>query len=374
MSKHLYIGIMTGTSVDAIDIAVASFGNGGIADIIADEFSFTIELQNYLKSLNNDITLQSLSQLNIRYTEEIANAVNKFITKNNIEKSNVKAIGLHGQTLWHQPESELYLGEMTRSTYQLGSASHLAIRTGIDTVGDFRIADMTAGGQGAPLIPIFDYAFLSDNVADTIVLNIGGIANITYLQAGRRKDEVTAFDTGAGNCLIDLAMKKLFDRDYDANGKIGRRGKPSQTILDSLMSEPYIDKAYPKSTGKELFNSVFLELHKVYVLSPEDAICTLTHYTAQSIAHNIRKLTDSEYTLKIAGGGARNQFLVELIGSYSPKAKIETPVLNGFDISDSREALLMAYLAYLRLEEKTGNIPTVTGAKRKVVLGSVAKG
>lgn len=374
MSKDLYIGIMTGTSVDAIDIAIASFNDGIIDDIITDEFDFTKGLQNELKSLTNSISLKTLSQLNIYYTEEIAVAVNEFLSKYRIEKSDVKSIGFHGQTIWHQPDSELYLGEMVRSTYQLGSASYLAIKTGIDTVGDFRTADMAVGGQGAPLIPIFDYAFLSDNSRDTIVLNIGGIANVTYLRAGGSKEEVLAFDTGAGNCLIDLAMKKLFNKDYDKSGETGRNGMPNEAVLNSLMSEPYIDKAYPKSTGKELFNTALLEKHKVYSLSPEDAISTLTHYTAKSIAHNISKLTDKHYTLKIAGGGARNSYLLELISGYSPNAEIERPVLNGFDISDSREALLMAYLAYLRLEEQVGNIPTVTGATREVVLGSLAKG
>lgn len=374
MSKELYIGIMTGTSVDAIDISSASFASGSITDIVADEFSFTSELQNHLKTLTSDVTLKSLSQLNIRYTEEIAVAVNEFLNKNKIEKSIVKAIGFHGQTLWHQPDSELCLGEMTRSTYQLGSATHLATLTGIDTVGDFRTADMAVGGQGAPLIPIFDYVFLSDKDTDTIVLNIGGIANITYLRAGGSKDKVIAFDTGAGNCLIDLAMKKLYDKDYDQNGETGRNGKLNEATFDSLMSEPYIDKAYPKSTGKELFNAAFLAKHNVYSLSPEDAISTLTHYTAKSIAHNISKLTDKNYTLKIAGGGARNSYMVELISHYSPNAKIERPMLNGIDISDSREAFLMAYLAYLRLEEQCGNMPTVTGATREVILGNLAKG
>lgn len=374
MSKELYIGIMTGTSVDAIDIAAATFASGCITDIIADEFSFTSELQNHLKTLAGDITLKSLSQLTIRYTEEIAEAVNEFLSKNKIEKSIVKAIGFHGQTLWHQPNSELCLGEMTRSTYQLGSATHLAILTGIDTVGDFRTADMAVGGQGAPLIPIFDYAFLSNKDTDTIVLNIGGIANITYLRAGGSKNEVIAFDTGSGNCLIDLAMRKLYDKDYDANGETGRSGKLNEAVLDSLMSEPYIDKPYPKSTGKELLNAAFLEENNVYTLTPKDAISTLTHFTAKSIGQNIDKVIKDNYTLKIAGGGARNSYLVELIGSYSPKAKIEQPMLNGIDISDSREALLMAYLAYLRLEEQCGNMPTVTGATREVILGSLVKG
>lgn len=374
MSKELYIGIMTGTSVDAIDIAATSFTSRSINQIVTDEFSFTSELQNHLKTLTGDISLKLLSQLNIRYTEEIAETVNMFLSKYRIEKSKVRAIGFHGQTLWHQPESELCLGNMTRSTYQLGSTSHLAILTGIDTVGDFRTADMAVGGQGAPLIPIFDYAFLSDKSRDTIVLNIGGIANITYLRAGGSKTDVIAFDTGAGNCLIDLAMRKLYGKDYDANGETGRSGKPNEAVLDSLMSEPYIDKPYPKSTGKELFNAAFLDQHKVYSLSPEDAISTLTHFTAKSIAQNIGKVIKDNYTLKIAGGGARNSFLTELISTYSSMAKIEQTMLNGINISDSREALLMAYLAYQRLEEQCGNMPAVTGATREVVLGCLAKG
>lgn len=369
MSKDLYLGIMTGTSVDAIDIAVASFESGGIENIVADEFAFSVELQNHLKSLTGDISLKSLSQLNIRYTEEVANTVNEFLAKHSLDKSRVRAIGFHGQTLWHQPDSELYLGVATRSTNQLGSASHLAIRTGIDTVGDFRTADMAVGGQGAPLIPIFDYAFLSDKTQDTIVLNIGGIANITYLQAGGTKTEVIAFDTGAGNCLIDLAMKHLYNKDYDKNGEIGRSGKPNQSVLDSLMSEPYINKVYPKSTGKELFNAEFLDKRKVYTLTPEETISTLTHFTALSIAHNISKLTDSNYVLKMTGGGARNSYLMELISEYCPNAKVEKTKLDGIEISDSREALLMAYLAYLRIEEKSGNMPSVTGATREVMLG-----
>ena len=241
-------------------------------------------------------------------------------------------------------------------------------------MNDFRTADMAVGGQGAPLIPIFDYAFLSDKSKNTIVLNIGGIANITYLRAGCSKTNVIAFDTGAGNCLIDLAMRKLYGKGYDDDGKTGRSGKLNEAILNSLMSEPYIDKAYPKSTGKELFNAEFLGKHNVYTLLPEDAISTLTHFTAKSIAQNITRVIEDNYTMKIAGGGARNSFLLELISSYSPKAIIETPMLGGIDISDSREALLMAYLAYLRIEEQSGNMPTVTGATREVVLGNLAKG
>ena len=192
MRRNLFIGVMTGTSVDAIDIACASFDGDSISEIISEEYSFTHELRNYIISLESEIKLKDLSQINIRYTDEIATAIDYFIKKHKIEKSRVNAIGFHGQTLWHQPEKENFLNEKISSTYQLGSATNLATKTGIDTVGDFRTADMAVGGQGAPLIPIFDFAFLGDKETDTIVLNIGGIANITCLKANCTKNEVIA--------------------------------------------------------------------------------------------------------------------------------------------------------------------------------------
>lgn len=374
MRRNLFIGVMTGTSVDAIDIACASFDGDSISEIISEEYSFTHELRNYIISLKSVIKLKDLSQINIRYTDEIATAIDYFIKKHKIEKSRVNAIGFHGQTLWHQPEKENFLNEKISSTYQLGSATNLATKTGIDTVGDFRTADMAVGGQGAPLIPIFDFAFLGDKETDTIVLNIGGIANITCLKANCTKNEVIAFDTGAGNCLIDLAMRKLFGKNCDFGGEIGRKGKLSQTVLESLIQEKYINKDYPKSTGKELFNEDMLNKHGVYLLSPNDVISTLTHFTVKSIAININKIVNQKFNLIIAGGGARNKLMMELLEHYLPTAKLMTPKLNGFDIADCREALLMAYLAYLRVEQRSGNLPSVTGATKEVVLGSLAIG
>jgi anhydro-N-acetylmuramic acid kinase len=372
MTKNKYLGIMTGTSLDAIDLSIAHFENGEIEILARAEAPFTTELQGYLKSLRTEISLKSLSQLNARYTEDIASAVLHFLDKTKIKPQDIKAIGFHGQTVWHQPERENFLGVETRSTYQLGSASLLAIRTGIDAVSDFRTADMALGGQGAPLVPVFDDAFLREN-SDVIVLNIGGIANITYLKAGGTKKDVVAFDTGPGNCLIDLLADKHYKQECDRNGDIARTGNPDLKILASLMSENYISRPYPKSTGKELFNSSLLEKYGVLDIDPHDAIATVTHFTALSIAENIKQLTNSAFTLKIAGGGASNKYLIELIGKNLPMAKIETATINGLDIVDSREALLMSYLAYLRINEVAGNMPSVTGAKREAILGVIAK-
>lgn len=373
MKKDIYIGIMTGTSVDAIDIAAARFDDSAIEIGAIDEFPFTDELQIFLKSLTYDITLKDLSQLNVRYSEEIADAINQFISANNLNRDEIKAIGLHGQTLWHNPEAEEFLKQKISSTYQLGSGAVLAQKTGVDVVTDFRAADMAVGGQGAPLIPIFDIAFLGEKGSDTIILNIGGIANITYLPKSCRKEDIIAFDTGPGNCLIDLAMQKLFGKKYDANGETARVGKVNEEALSKLLEEEYISRNYPKSTGKELFNEVFSQKNGIYVLPENDIITTLTHFTAKSIANNINQITNGNFTLKIAGGGARNSYLTELLEEYLPNAEIIKPELNGIDISDGREALLMCYLAYLRVIEKTANLPSVTGANKEVILGSLTK-
>jgi len=373
MKREIYIGIMTGTSIDAIDIAAAKFMDEQIEIIVTGEYSFTRELQEYLKTMPFEISLKNLSQLNIRYTEEIGKSVNRFIEENNIVKSEVIAIGFHGQTLWHQPTEEPFLGDYKTSTYQLGSATHLAQITCVDVVNDFRTADMAHGGQGAPLIPIFDLAFLSDKKIDTVVLNIGGISNITYLPKKGGKDNVIAYDTGPGNCLIDLAIKKYFNTNFDENGVIARSGNVCNEILDKLMNEEYINQTYPKSTGKELFNEGLLSKSGIFEIERKDIITTLTHYTAKSIAHNIDQIITNEYILKVAGGGARNSYLFELLKYYLPNTVIEKATLNGIDISDSREALLMCYLAFLRVNEIPGNIRSVTGAKKEVMLGSLAK-
>lgn len=374
MNHGYFIGVMTGTSLDAIDIVIAEIGKKGkIIQIDYVEIPFSNEVQKFLKSITTVISIKALSQLNIRYTNEIASAISSVIKKNHLRPSQIKAIGLHGQTIWHQPDTEKFLGQEISSTYQLGSGTHLASLLGIDVISDFRTSDMAVGGQGAPLIPIFDFEFLSES-SDVIVLNIGGISNITYLKSNGSKSDVIAYDTGPGNCLIDLLMNRYFNLNYDKDGLNARKGIPDIDILNRLMKNEYITRDYPKSTGKELFNLAFLEKYDVLKLSPIDAISTVTHFTAKSIAENIRKITKNEFILKISGGGAKNIFLAELLKEYIPNGKITKTIFNGIDITDSKEALLMVYLAYLRMRDMPANLPNVTGAKKEMVLGSIARG
>ncbi|MFN3196020.1 MAG: anhydro-N-acetylmuramic acid kinase [Chlorobiota bacterium] len=367
--SEIFIGVMTGTSMDGIDIAAAKFNTDNIEILSMGEYSFSPELQQYLLNLKDKTTLQEISQLNVRFADEVANAINLFLKENGINKEDVNSIGFHGQTVWHQPDSIEFVGQKTASTYQIGSAAQLAIKTGINVVSNFREADIALEGQGAPLVPIFDYSYLKLESEDTIVLNIGGIANITYLPKGAGKSDVIAFDTGPGNCLIDMIAAKSFGKSYDAGGEIAKSGKLDESLLSKLMNEDYISAKYPKSTGKELFNNDFIDRYNTHELKDEDLLCTLTHFTAKSIAQNIGQVTNNNYRLLVAGGGAKNNFLIELIESYSNQ-KTERIVLDGKDITGSREALLMAQLAYLRVNELPGNIPSVTGARREVVLGS----
>lgn len=369
VKSEIFIGVMTGTSMDGIDIAAAKFDTDKIEILSMDEYEFSSELRQYLLNLKDKTTLQEISQLNVRFADEVANAINNFISEKGIQKTSVNAIGFHGQTVWHQPEAIEYFGQKTASTYQIGSAAQLAIKTGINVVSNLREADIALGGQGAPLVPIFDYSYLKSESEDTIILNIGGIANITYLPKGASKNDVIAFDTGPGNCMIDMIAAKSFGKSYDAGGEIAKSGMLDESLLSKLMNEEYISAEYPKSTGKELFNIDFIDQYNSQNLKNEDLVCTLTHFTAKSIAQNIRQVTNNKYRLLVAGGGAKNDFLMELIESYTNQKTVRI-VLDGKDITDSREALLMAQLAYLRVNELPGNIPSVTGARREVVLGS----
>jgi anhydro-N-acetylmuramic acid kinase len=361
---------MTGTSMDGIDIAAAEFDQSNIKIISMNEYPFTPELREYLLNLKNETTLNDISQLNVRFASGVADSVNLFLKDHNISREDVNSIGFHGQTVWHQPDAIDFVAQKTASTYQIGSAAQLAIDTGIKVVSNFREADIALGGQGAPLVPIFDYCYLKSDNEDTIVLNIGGIANITYLPKDAIKSDVVAFDTGPGNCLIDLVANRMFSKDYDANGELAKSGNLNEPMLEKMENEEYISAEYPKSTGKELFNNDFIDRFGGFELTAHDLLCTLTHFTAMSIAKNIKLVSDDSYRLLVAGGGAKNDFLIELIESYTNQSP-EKIVLDNKDITDSREALLMAQLAYLRVNELPGNFPSVTGASKEAALGSI---
>ncbi len=384
-SPRLVIGIMTGTSMDNIDAVLVKFKTNDEANhiykILANcSIEFPVTLKNeILYLIENPVHISNISKINFQISKLYSEVVKKLCFENNIASTQIDAIAIHGQTVWHQtPEPSTQLSTIENkqsSTLQLASISALAQLTGITTVGNFRAADIALGGNGAPLVPIFDYMFLTDNKENRIVLNIGGIANITYLPSGCSKNDVIAFDTGPGNILIDRAMNIFFDKQFDTNGEIARSGNMIVNLFNALKNSDYILKPPPKSTGRELFNDSYLEnyLGKIdlYNINKEDIIHTLTVFTAWSITENIRLFTPKFDRIIVSGGGVKNTYLMELLTDVFPHLTISTT--DDFGIpSQIKEALCFAYLAYRTLGGLPGNIPSATGATREAILGEVA--
>lgn len=369
----ILIGIMTGTSLDGIDTAVCRFNYNGTDFEFEELFFRTYPYPEQLKVCIGEIisglgNLQDISQLNFALSEVYTDAVKDSLLGSGIDRNEVTAIGLHGQTLYHQPQAMNFCGMSVASTLQAGNISALNQLTGIPVIGDFRSADIALGGQGAPLVPVFDYEFLRSDSENIIALNIGGMANITLLPQNCKREQVLAFDTGPGNILIDIAARRYFETEYDKDGEFARAGNPDYNLLDEMMNLPYIHQKFPKSTGRELFNIQFFNKYFDNYYNGSDALSTITHFTAKSIAVNIHNSGFSADSLIVSGGGGRNKFLIELIGQYLLDVRVLTSESLGIGI-DSKEAVCFAFLAYLNILRLPGNIPSATGAKSQTILG-----
>jgi anhydro-N-acetylmuramic acid kinase len=380
IKKIKFAGIMTGTSIDAIDVSISNFWKNE-----NDEFQFKlIAYKEYnfpegikeliLRITGNNFTIRELSQLNFLLAEIYADSLKKLCQDTGIKLTSIYGLGVHGQTLWHEPDKNDFYSHQISSTLQFVNISALSMKlNGMSVYGDFRSADVALGGQGAPLIPIFDYHFLRSTINDVIALNIGGMANITFLPKNCQIDKVIAFDTGPGNVLIDYAINVLFGMNYDKDGDIAKNGQIISNIFENLKSEPFISKKPPKSTGRELFNDKFVLKHFTNNNKPSDIICTLTEFTAWSIAENIKNamqnIENSESAeIVVSGGGRKNSFLIGRIKYYLPDYEIiniDNLNING----DAKESICFGFLAYLNYLGIPANIPSVTGAEREVILG-----
>lgn len=373
------IGIMTGTSVDSIDIVLAKFlgsrsKNFLFSLVCHDNYAIPENIKNLIElAISNEARTREIAKLNFELSYLFAKIVKDFLLKNKYPIEKIDAIGVHGQTVWHEPHPT----DSTKVgfTLQLLSIGAMAEILKIPVVGDFRSKDIALGGEGAPLVPIFDYEFLASREEDVIALNIGGIANITYLPKNAKLTQILAFDTGPGNVLIDGAMRLLFNKNFDEGGKIASKGRLNNQLFKKLKAIPYVRQKPPKSTGRELFNAKLL--NEIFGLATkkectkEDIITTLTHYTAWSIAENIKKFANSVSKVIVSGGGAKNTFLIELLKSYLPDSNVILSNEIGIPI-EAKEALAFAFLAYLRMGGLPSNIPNVTGAKSRTSLGIVA--
>jgi anhydro-N-acetylmuramic acid kinase len=368
-SNDLYVGIMSGTSLDGIDVALCRFAGPGKVDLLIHRtYDWPRELRERLAVLVGAgmFSVDELTTLNFDLARAYGAATEQLLEESKIARSNVRAIGLHGQTIRHLPAS--------LATWQLGSGSALAALTQIDVVHDFRSADVALGGQGAPLVPMFDLLFLHSPVQDRLVTNIGGITNVTYIPRSGKPDEVIAYDTGPGNMIIDALAQQLFGRPYDNDGELAKSGTIDEVLLSELLAHPYFLQAPPKSTGRELMQADFISRFVMKSeLSPKDAIATGTELTARTLADAANKLP-STVELVLSGGGAKNGFLVERIQNQLREGS--SVVLShklGID-EQAKESIAFAFFAKARIDKQLIHLPKTTGASRAILLGSVARG
>ena len=379
-------GVMSGTSADGVDVALTRIasrsGNTPTIKLLAHEhFAYPAPLRRAVLAAMDarSITTAELARLNWRLGEFYADAVASTAAKHRMQP---QLIGCHGQTIYHQGAEEKYLGQPLRCTWQLGEPALIAARNKIPVVSNFRPADMAAGGQGAPLVPMLDYVLFRDAKRNRILQNLGGIGNLTVLPAGAPPEKVFAFDTGPANMLIDACMQKLFGKPFDRNGATAANGWIIRPIVNELLREPYFIAKPPKSAGREQFGEAyaarFLKLCKAHKAQPEDIIATATALTAWSIADAYKRFVQPKIdrTAKTefiaAGGGTRNATLMTLLQlSLEPLGcTVRTTDALGMP-SQAKEAAAFALLAWLTLHGEPGNIPTATGAKHPAILGSI---
>ncbi len=370
-------GIMSGTSLDGIDVALVrisrSAGRYQVDPLAFDTFPMHEEARKLIKRAALDGARTSeISYLNFAIPRMYADATMQLCVSSGILLEAIEAIGMHGQTVWHEPNATEDTAHGQPSTLQLGSPAVLAALLGVPVVGDFRSADVALGGQGAPLVPIFDYEMIRETDADVVALNIGGIANITYMPASCAKEAVRAFDTGPGNMLIDYAMEHFYGSKYDASGETAAKGTVADAMLHELMQIPFVSARPPKSTGRELFSRDMFEslVDKYKKLLPEDFVATLAEFTARSVVSNIELFAGKRSKLIVSGGGAKNEYIMRRLKELLPMGNVLQSSEAGIDI-DAKEAIAFAFLAYLRLAGVPANMTSVTGANREALLGGV---
>lgn len=360
-------GLMTGTSLDGIDVAICEVTETRVRLLSFLTLPYSEATLNLVTmSLQGESALHDLSDLPFVLSRDYAAAIQASLAALQAPVV-LDAVGIHGQTIWHNPP---------HSTWQAANGSALATLLGTTVVSDFRAADVAVGGQGAPLVPIFDWLTLYDENVDRVALNIGGMANITLLPHDASLDTLRAFDTGPANVLINAATKQTFGKQYDQGGSIASAGRVIPPMLEYLKALPFFALEPPKSTGREQFNDAFVaELHKRFLhpsAPSEDFVTTFTELVAWSIADHVTRLQPSTSELVCAGGGVHNTFLMQRLTHYLPGVRITTSDAAAGIPADAKEAMCFAYLAWLTLHGKPGNVPSVTGAERSVVLGSVS--
>lgn len=357
---EIYIGLMSGTSADGVDAVLVDLEAKTPKILAKKHLPYPPALQTELLSLplKKAIPLSTLGQLDRQLAKVMAAATNGLLEKHPTNPSDVRAIGSHGHTLFHAPNLS------PATTIQIGDPNTIASLTGIPTVADFRRKDIANGGQGAPFAPIFHQHFFHQPGQTQIIINLGGIANISLLQ---ENGEVLGFDTGPGNGLLDAWIQKCKNQPYDAHGAWGKTGRCNEALLQHLLTDPYFKRPAPKSTGKEYFNLTWLARYiKDLKINDHDLQCTLTHLTASSITSALQSIVPSKTPLYLAGGGAHNAFLLTLLQKDWPN--LETTEKLGIP-PDWLEAIGFAWLAQQNIKHHPLNLKSITGARKIACLG-----
>jgi len=380
-------GIMSGTSADGIDVAVVRITPGklwpGLKLLAHEGFGFPAPLRRaVLAAMNAAATSTAeLARLNWRLGLAYAEAINDTVKKH--PSSKLQLIGCHGQTLYHQPRAESYAGRRFSCTWQLGEAAVLASATGVPVVSNFRPADMMAGGQGAPLVPLLDYVLFADTKRGRVLQNIGGIANLTAIPAGAGADAVVAFDTGPGNMVIDALAQELYGKRFDRNGWYAAQGKVLTKVLAAALRDPYFQQKPPRSAGREQYGreyaARFLSNCLRHSKRREDALATATALTAETIVQSYktfahRGMRGNPVDYIVSGGGARNATLMAMLAERLEALGCELAASEEFGLPvEAKEAAAFALLAWQTWHNLPGNVPRATGAARTAILGQITR-
>ena len=398
MVKSMVVaGVMSGTSADGVDVAVCR-----ISPALRRDATPRVKLIGHLGvaypkgvraavlgAMDADaISVAELARLNWRLGEVYADAVVKAQEQMGVK---VGLVGCHGQTVYHQGAAEKYLGKATRATWQMGEAAVIAERLRVPVVSDFRPADVAAGGQGAPLVPMLDYCLFRSMKASRVLLNLGGIANLTAIPAEAGLGGVIAFDTGPGNMAIDGCMRRLYEREFDRNGMVARSGNVLKAVVDEILKEGYFSARPPKSCGREQFGETFVSRLIAMCREAggredrdEDVVATATALTAASVVDAYRRfvwghvgqaapLSPVEFV--VAGGGTKNDVLMKMLRDGLEPQGVKVRLMEELGVpAQAKEGVAFALLAWLTWNGLPGNVPAATGAARAVVLGKVTHG
>ena len=367
----LAIGVMSGTSLDGVDVVLCRL-EGALSQLKVEVVdSLTLAYPPALLARVKHIvdqkptTIADISSLNFELGHWYADAIETLLSQTSVTPSAIEFIANHGQTLYHEPKAE---ADRVDSTLQMGESSVIAYRLGIDVIDNFRVMDVAAHGQGAPLVPFSERVLYQAFPKPLALLNLGGIANVTFLD----EEDTLAFDCGPANMMINEAMQRFYQKPYDQDGQIAAQGSVHQGLLERMMKHPFLAQKPPKSTGREAFGQPYVNtlLKQYSTVAPADVVATFTAFTALSIEQALTFLPKPLTTLVVSGGGVHNSYLMNLLR----KRLDPTPVLTQEELgysSDMKEAIAFVVLGYAFKQGQASNVPAVTGAQHAVILGKL---